>query len=164
MFFDIEDYTTLNRYIEDQIGIWNPTAAQIFDANGAFMGDPQDYATTYRATRDYFIKSVTEFYLSNTREVSIEKFELVNAKYEEFQAAYTEFSITAGVFWQAYGSFPFYGQGLVEGDDLTVISNGEMECTFKIMTQAIYDNYFNSLKAMMAKVKEMIELAGDYTI
>jgi hypothetical protein len=158
MLFDIEDYTTDNRFIEDTIGIWNPTAAQIFDVNGMYLTDPQDSAGTARATRDAFIKAFGEFYLLMSK-APIEKFELFEAKYNEFSAAYLELAPYWAAFWNAYGSFAFYGTGLVEGD-----ITPEEEFPFIIMTQAIYDNYALCLKNMMTKVKEFMELAGDYTI
>ena len=158
MFFDLEDYSTTNRYIQDQIGIWNPTATQIFDSNGAWIGDPEDDATTCRATRDALLKAVNEFYLAFTNKVPVGIFELMEAKMNEFENVAIEFAPHYAAFWHAYGSFMFYGTGLVEGDATPE------DYPFTIMTQAIYDNYYNSLTALMTKIKEMFELAGDYTI
>jgi len=168
MLFDIEDYATTYRAIQDALdkeafegadydyNTWMPTVANMLESRGAIMGDMEDPFTTARATRDAFTKAVNEYYLCYTGACSPAWIELAESKKNEIDLAYIELAPHWRNFWNAMVSFNHYGQGFVSGD--YVEARG---IYFTIMTQEIYDDYYTSLKNYMTKVKNLIEAFGD---
>ena len=168
MLFDIEDYTTTYRAIQDALdkeafesgvdfeyNTWMPTVANLLESRGSIMGDKEDDHTTARATRDAFAKAVGEYYQCLTHE-SLSGIVLAETKKDEIDLAFVELAPHWRNFWNAMVSFNVYGQGFVNGDYVE-----SSDIIFTIMTQEIYDDYYVSLKNYMTKVRNLIEAFGD---
>jgi len=168
MLFDIEDYATTYRAIQDALDkeasngadydydTWMPTVADMLESRGSIMGDMEDPYTTARATRDAFVKAVGEYYYSYTGACSLSWIELAETKKNECDLAFNELAPHWRNFWFAMVSFNVYGQGFVNGDYVE-----SRDIIFTIMTQEIYDDYHFYFKNYMTKVKELIEAFGD---
>jgi hypothetical protein len=130
----------------------------------------QDGHSTASAVKNAFNLAVKSYYLSSKFIASdiAELTSKVNAM-DEFLDANIELGQPWNDFWSACYSFGYYGKGLVEGDVITDASfyyydtnwqNYTSPVKFKIMTQAIYDDYFTALKNVMEKVNDMLVLGG----
>ena len=158
MLFDLEDYRTS--------GFFSPSWENIMDLidNGVTNqwgdtvngGDFEDPATTARATRDAFFKSVNE-YRHASRVANFENLGLIDSWLHEWNDAIIDLGFSWKTFWDAYVSIPYLG-GRRGGEAAFIENHGGDGREFTIMTQEIYDEYYTKMTAIMQLVKELFEL------
>jgi hypothetical protein len=160
MLFDIEDYRTTQRAIQDyynslgeQLGYF-PTITAVMEHGLRPGGDGEDDASTARATRDAFVKAMGELYwLSRQGIGNSEQLRTLNNLLFDAYEAFADWGAPYYNFWCAYVSFNSYHLNLNEGDVLP----WDDSRVFKTMTQEIYDDYYNGMKFFMSKAKALYE-------
>ena len=168
MLFDLEDYRTTLRAQRDtffQMGEllnYCPTMEEIMERGLKPGGDGEDYATTARATLDAFMNpsyGIVGYYRSiKYQQNNTEDLRLVDSLFFEMMDAYIAWCPKWYDFWCAYISFYNYHQNLNEGD---IMPSQSENWVFKIMTQEIYDDYYEGMKLFMSKFKSLLEFGAE---
>jgi hypothetical protein len=163
-----EQILDVNRQLRETPWTVNQWGIEWGGADSGIFGEYlfEDFMSTANATRDALMISVESvhynslFLATNEAEfkANCESTELVYDAFIELGPKWKDF-------WSACLSFAYYAKGLTEGDALpNDMSFGysldgnwyQVPVKFKIMTQAIYDDYFEALQNFMQSIKNFL--------
>lgn len=167
MLFDLEDYKwtgilsadweNIMDLIDNGVSVTSPWSGP----TTVYGGDFADLATTQRATRDAYFKSVNEYFLaSKTMRPDI------LSDFDEWWVRWMDalyvYGSSSYYFWSALESIPYLGGR--NGGEAAFNNNSYFPDGFRVMTQEIYDEYYSNLVILGSLIKELIEMAEDSTI
>jgi hypothetical protein len=161
-----EQVLDVNRQLRDVPSHGNGWGGADSNTFGQYLFE--DFITTANATRDALMVTVQNVHSSSLLLATNEaEFKANCASTELVYDAFIELGPKWNDFWSACFSFPYYGKGLTEGDvlpndlshyyyDSVSGNNYQVPVKFKIMTQAIYDDYFEALQNFMQSIKNFL--------
>jgi len=172
MLFDLEDYR-----VSGFIGTEHRAVDQV---------DWLDAATAFRATRDAYMKTVSEYYISAQALCEIDEMAVLDDKMNDIMESNLVLQPLVNKFFNALASSPIVpGQAINIGDRFNIIAvaesetpEGSLECTvhplmqsgwkrvaiidpsadsaYEEMTQALYDSVKTAYEDFQGKVKSLI--------
>lgn len=148
MLFDLMDY-----YGAGLIGPMSGTMSSL--ENGAPIADSY---TTYKATRDAFMKAIKEYYYTVIMVTPLQGRNSINSVYLDLENKRALLNIFAKVFWNSLLSNPSNINSQTDFDNYYGANFGK----YTVFTTSIFNQYMNSLDEFMKSVKNLLIVAdGD---